>query len=168
MSWLEGKNGSGGNTLVLPPPEMETPEAFYKHLCDRYGNHWTTLEICVTFKPELQMQWRPIQLREIVRDRLRKSLKRMNQKGKSIILVGEHSPTGMFHYHGLMIGFAGDEVATIQRALRRDIGRTIIKEIRDFNNYITYMFKAFYVIEDNKTLKVIPKQEWHPEYHIMT
>lgn len=156
-----------GKPLVLPTPELQTPETFYKHIREKYGNNYSTLEICITFKPELQMQWEAITLRSIVRERLLKTYKRINIKGKNIILVGEYSPTGMFHYHGLMIGFAGDDVSKIQRALRKDVGRTIIKDVRDFNAYIQYMFKAFYVIEDKKGYKVIVKQEWHPEHHLM-
>lgn len=99
-------------------------------------------EITVTFKPELSNRWQEQTLKEVTERVIRKSLKRCPDRAQ-LVLIGEHSPTGLFHYHGIFRGIPNDHVARLKRACARELGRTEIKMIKYAESYRVYMFKSY-------------------------
>ena len=66
-----------------------------------------------------------------------------NVKTAKVIMIGEHSRTGHFHYHGVFCGIPNDVVDKLGRSLRHNLGRTEIKMITFTESYQNYMLKAY-------------------------
>jgi len=99
-------------------------------------------EITVTFKNQLHDHWLELSLKEILESTIRKALRKAPTNSK-LILVGEHSNTGRFHYHGIALNIPNDFIAKLKRTLTRQIGRTEIKQISYFESYKIYMVKSY-------------------------
>lgn len=109
-------------------------------------------EICCTFKPQLHDNWNDLTLKEMLEDSIRRALKKAPTDSK-ILLIGEHSSSGLLHYHGMMQNIPNNYISNLRRKLNREIGRTIIKQISYFDSYKDYMFKSYtgkgkYIPED--------------------
>lgn len=139
-------NGHSDDTLSEECPKNEHHHNVYtclecaQDIVHKYIDYAT--EITITFKPELHNSWLEHTLKEITERTLRKAMKKAPAKA-SMLLIGEHSPTGLFHYHGIFWGIPNDIVSRIKRACARDLGRTEIKMIRYTETYEKYMFKAY-------------------------
>lgn len=142
--YLSGNIEEGG--LVQPLSPIRPMEDVYKLVGDNI-DHAT--EITVTFMEVLHQRWREEMLKDIVE----KTLKRVLRKEAKyiVVLIGEHSEVGRFHYHGIFRGLPNDVVAKMKRNLQRNVGRTEIKAIRYTESYQKYMFKSY---------KTYPPEKW--------
>lgn len=143
------------------------------HICARFANMDVLkkcvhknfdngTEITITFKPELSYRWHEGTLCEIVLKTIEKVMCKYKRKYK-MVLIGEHSDKGVFHYHGIFDDIGNDYVGKLARRLRRDIGRTEIKNTRYFESYISYMFGSY----DKHHPKGEIPEEWHPYSYIV-
>jgi len=95
-------------------------------------------ELTVTFRPELQ-ECTPCHLTEIVRELLWKRLRRETTPARCI-LIGEYSPLGLYHMHGMM--YASPRTCNIlRRVMAREIGRCEWKMVKFLESYVDYCFK---------------------------
>lgn len=99
-------------------------------------------EITVTFMPQLHDNWHEESLKGFLEESIRKILKKAPEYAQ-MLLIGEHSPVGRFHYHGMLQNIPNDFVAKLRRNLTRQIGRIEIKQIKYFDSYKAYMFKSY-------------------------
>lgn len=61
----------------------------------------------------------------------------------SLLLIGEHSPSHRWHYHGLIKVNNIVTLDHIKKRLTRVIGRTVTEQINNTENYLNYMFKQY-------------------------
>lgn len=115
-------------------------------------------ELTVTFKPPLIDNWGEDGLREILEMEIRKALKKA-PLNTQVVLIGEHSKSGMFHYHGIIQNAPNNILSCVKRRLNREIGRTMVRQISYYESYIDYMFKSY----DGKLL--IP-EDWNNASYI--
>lgn len=136
---MEQLESGGHKTLSDRRPVMEIVGEKLLELYKKFKKltEGGAVEITITFKPDLSIRYRPSTLTKMVEDIL---IKYRTKARFNIILVGEYSPTGLYHMHGSIIS-DGRMLNTIGNKLRREIGRTEIKNIRNTNNWIYYTFK---------------------------
>lgn len=131
------KDGEGGSVKPLSPIRpIKNMEHIVHELID------SSTEITITFNEQLHRTWGELMLKDITQKVIERALKKV--KGYTIVLIGEHSNVGRFHYHGIMRGVPNDMVAKLKRATTRHIGRTEIKMISYTESYEKYMFKSYH------------------------
>lgn len=152
MEDLEENVERTGDTLSPVRSKVELEEEIKKKI-DK------CTEITITYKNELIEQWNDGTLKDITEKVLRRVLQRCKiPKTAVICLIGEHSPVGRFHYHGVFCGIANDKISSLKRACTRHLGRTEIKMISFPESYIKYIFKAY------STMAELPEQWCYPSY----
>lgn len=136
--YFDGTYGDGEEqNLVSSPPKLidhETKVELYGRLsalCDR------GVEVTITFKPQLHDAFTPNVLTQMVRQLLQRYRHRYKF---SIILIGEYSKKGKYHFHGAMLA-DGKFTNIIQRRLTREFGRTEIEYIRYSEGWAIYCMK---------------------------
>lgn len=77
-----------------------------------------------------------------------------------IVLIGEHSPQGKFHFHGIYRGISNDLLSKIKRSIVRCLGRTEVKMIKYQQSYIDYMFKSYIDCQHHNIQKEIPRRDY--------
>lgn len=156
------RKGVSGKFLSPLRPKIEI-ETMIK-LLDQFTEN--TLEITITFLPELREKWNETTLGNITEKVIRRSIKNASPNTR-MILIGEHSVTGLFHYHGIITNLSGNNVAKLLRACKRHLGRTCIKQVKYDASYKVYMTKSYINDKPPTTCYNIEnsmKQEWNYEY----
>jgi len=154
--------GGNGNTLSHFRPfsatlEFEEAEEKLDEL-----DPMKCVGITITFMPCLLDRWHPITLREMVEKQIRKTLKKASED-TGVILIGEFSPVGRWHYHGILYSMSGDIIARLHRACRTHFGRTEVKMIRYHESYIKYLLDSYRL----PSTKVIEPQLWNSNSHVV-
>lgn len=105
-------------------------------------NQHSNLEFTITFKPQLHNNLSNMALRGIVKGTLVSILKgsRFNNYVK---LLYEISPSGMYHYHGVISDFTREQIMILRKQFNKYIGRTEIKQITHWENYLDYVTKRY-------------------------
>lgn len=150
--------GGDGNTLSHLRPKLDIQDALQ---CIRDIDDTISTEISITFRPELSARWSSTSLAHITETVLRKALKH-KRKDIGIILIGEYSEVGRWHYHGMITHSSGDICNLIKRVCARELGRTEIKQISFPESYKTYMMDSY----SYKSKKVAVRQEWKDSDHV--
>lgn len=159
-------SGESGCTLSPLRPTMTMDEA--RELISSFDNQKST-EISITFKPEIHDAWQPDTLREITERTIRRCLGvRRAPAGARLILIGEFSPLGRWHYHGMFSGIPGDMVSKLKRACVRHLGRTEIKQLKYPDSFKTYMMESYVhtMTGFGNYKKEILLQKWEKDLHI--
>lgn len=125
------KNGDSEYIDIVPLQEY----------AKRHMEHST--EITVTFKQEIHENWYEVAMKEMVEKVIRRSMRRAADTS-AVLLIGEHSNVGRFHFHGILHGISNDYVSKIHRALKRHIGRTQVRMVTFPDSYLKYMFKSYH------------------------
>lgn len=115
-------------------------------------------ELTVTFKPVLIDNWGEDGLKDMVELELRKALKKA-PLNTQVLLIGEHSKLGMFHYHGLIQNAPNNILSCVKRRLNREIGRTNVRQISYHESYMDYIFKSY-------TGKLMIPEDWTTSSYI--
>lgn len=151
--WLSGNiKARTGVTLSPVRAKNEIREKVHENITD-------ATELTITFKPEIQNTWEEGGLKYLTEKTLRRTLKTAPETFR-LILVGEHSGTGLFHFHGFFKNLPNDKVAKLRRACSRYLGRTEIKMISYESSYEAYMFKSYEYHEK-------PPEEWTKNCYIL-
>lgn len=156
MSYFNGEKGGKGTSCHLSA-QFPDPRVLREKVSNYFG--FDSVELTITFKPDIHVRMGERLLKAYVEENLQAVMAKYG-KPYCIVLVGEHSPTGLFHYHGIFSGISNDYVSKIKRRVTRQLGRNEIKVIKYITSYINYMFGSF--IEP--TTKVVHVEQWH-EYN---
>jgi len=167
------------NTLSNARAESEASQrakraemrAAHKTQFNNNVNQHSNLEFTITFKPQLHNNLSNMALRGIVKGTLQSILKgsRFNNYVK---LLYEISPSGLFHYHGVVSDFTREQIMILRKQFNKYIGRTEIKQITHWENYMDYVTKRYteeefkyyggYIHEEyDITLKRVEKGQQH-------
>lgn len=65
-----------------------------------------------------------------------------------VCLVGEYSPSFRWHYHGILRVANVDVLERFKKRIQRLIGRCVCEQIRNYNEYVKYLFKQY--LEDQQ------------------
>lgn len=126
------------NTLSYRPQNRDiTGENLYK-LYEKFKSFCEIgVEVTITFRPELSNRYNSVTLTKMVNDMLCKCRIRHHFY---CMFIGEFSDVGHYHLHGVFIT-SGRTMSTIGNKLKREFGRTEIKNIRHTTCYAAYVFK---------------------------
>jgi len=130
-------NESGDSAIPCPiaakcVPDMDQLREFVEHVSN------LGIEITMTFLPELAQKYHPSTLSVMVEDAFLRYKKRYDF---NVVLVGEYSPTGMYHFHGSLAAPVR-MINSIRRNFPRTFGRTELKMIRHTEAWAAYVLKA--------------------------
>lgn len=140
MSIIDLLNGLGGECKTLSPRRrLEKPDIEHlRYMLMKYSPINGMMEITITYKPEMSRNFNESSLTDITKTILCSMSKRRNL---SFLLVGEFSPTGMYHMHGIVHTLGGRDVNYIKRKLGHELGRTEVKPIVYQESYVNYVLK---------------------------
>lgn len=133
----------GSETLVTDPPKIDfdTIRERLMYITER------GIELTLTFRPELHLNFTNKTLTQMVRNRLHKYTKRYCFE---VCLIGEISPMGMYHMHGSLIA-PYRMINSIRRNFPKEFGRTEIKAVKFVESYVNYILKK----DENEYFKFI-------------
>lgn len=142
MDYVNEQTQDGIANLVTMPPEKGAPEKYdtYTHLREELSKISSGLEITLTFNPVIHDQWSPEMLTHIVRSYLQS---KQDKYPCSIILVGEFSEVGRYHFHGI-IKATPRVINYYKRNLKNEFGRVEFKMIHFVESYLNYVLKSYY------------------------
>lgn len=138
MSIIDLLNGLGGECKTLSPRRrLEKPDIEHlRYMLMKYSA--ISNEITITYKPEMSRNFNESSLTDITKTILCSMSKRRHL---CFLLVGEFSPTGMYHMHGIVHTLGGRDVNYIKRKLGHELGRTEVKPIVYQESYVNYVLK---------------------------
>lgn len=145
------------NTLSHRRPKRAFEDV--KHVVMTFRDEMT--ELTITFKPELGQRYNEETLADITEMVIRRALRKCPHTAR-LFLIGEHSPTGLWHYHGGFVGIPADQVSKLRRACTRELGRTEIKMIRYIESYKQYCLKSY----EHNDVSHIVLEKWKARQHV--
>lgn len=150
------EEGPSGLVTPLSPirVKLETPQQIKELMSTEFKE---PMELCVTVADNLLAHYNEESITDHIARMVTPFVKR---EGKKILLVGEHSPVGRWHYHGLLEGLSHDAISKLRRTLRRHVGINLVRPIRYEETYYSYLAKA-YVNSSEKNA-----EPFFPEHHI--
>lgn len=130
---------TGGLEHSLSPirPKLENINHVYDILMNSFKE---PLEICVTVNETLLSNYNNTSITDMLHKAIAPFFKKA---GKAIILIGEHSNVGRWHYHGMFEGLSNDAKAKLKRVCRKTCGITTIRAITYEKSYIDYIVKSY-------------------------
>lgn len=127
MDYFNGNIEAGKTTTLSDCPPIGDVEKQLREVSLK------GIELTVTFKPELQLRWKPRTLTRMVKDI-------MSKRKCKAVLIGEYSQTGMYHMHGSILADPR-AINGMKREMARDIGRCEFKCIRYVDSWVEYCLK---------------------------
>lgn len=132
------KSPPGNGNTVLEAAEALERYDWFKSMFLSY-DYKECSELSITMKPHLQ-QLNPMFVRnfiEVIVDGV------CDKYCGSVDLLYEISPHGLLHWHGIIHGFGVDILRELKTHLSKFIGRTELKMIIHYEDYVEYILKRY-------------------------